>query len=154
MYTKEDISRQKQAFWTTFGRYMQPVLSAEGTAVSWVNYKTGIPGIQFKMDADHKHTRIAITCSHKDASLRVLQYQRLTQMKAMLEEELQGEMWDWQENLTDEWGKTIDAVSKTLANVSIHRKEDWPAMISFLKQRIIALDAFWSMARYGFEEFL
>lgn len=154
MYTKEEVSRQKQAFWTTFGRYMQPVLSAEGVAVGWLNYKTGIQGIQFKMEADHNHTSIAILLSHKDATIHAQQYERLKQLKIMLEKELDGEVWDWRENHTDEWGKTVSMVAKELAGVNIHRKEDWPAMISFLKQRIIALDAFWSTARYGFEEFM
>ena len=29
MYTKQEISKQKQAFWTAFGRYMKPVASAD-----------------------------------------------------------------------------------------------------------------------------
>ena len=154
MYTKEEVSRQKQAFWTTFGRYMQPVLSAEGTVVGWLNYKTGIPGVQFKMEADHKQVSIAIVLSHKDDVLRAAQYEKLTELKSMLEDELGGEGWQWQQHATDEWGKTVSAVRKELTGVNIHRKEDWPAMISFLKERLIALDAFWSMARYGFEELM
>jgi len=154
MYTKEEVSRQKQAFWTTFGRYMQPVLSAEGTVVGWLNYKTGIPGVQFKMEADHKQVSIAIVLSHKDDVLRAAQYEKLTELKSMLEDELGGEGWQWQQHATDEWGKTVSAVRKELTSVNIHRKEDWPAMISFLKERLIALDAFWSMARYGFEELM
>jgi hypothetical protein len=41
MYTKQEISKQKQAFWTAFGKYMKPVLSADGEEISWLNYKTG-----------------------------------------------------------------------------------------------------------------
>jgi hypothetical protein len=37
-------------------------------------------------------------------------------------------------------------------DVSIFEKEDWPQMISFFKRRMIALDQFWSTARYGFDE--
>ena len=154
MYTKEEVSRQKQAFWTTFGRYMQPVLSAEGTVVGWLNYKTGIPGVQFKMEADHKHVSIAIVLSHKDDVLRTAHYEKLVELKAILEGELGGEVWQWQQHASDEWGKTVSSVRKELTGVNIHRKEDWPAMISFLKNRLIALDAFWSMARYGFEELM
>lgn len=154
MYTKEEVSRQKQAFWTAFGKYMQPIMSAEGIPVSWINYKTGIPGIRFKMDVDHKQARIAIELAPKSEELRALLYDRLTQMKTMLEQELEGEEWVWQQQLTDEWGKTVSAVSNILPDVNFHRKEDWPAIIAFLKQRIIALDIFWSTARYGFEEFI
>ena len=151
MYSKEEVSRQKQAFWTTFGRYMQPVLSSESTAIGWLNYKTGIPGVQFKMEADHKHVSIAIVLSNKDDVFRTAHYEKLMQLKGILENELGDEVWQWQQNAIDEWGKTVSAVRKELTGVNIHRKEDWPAMISFLKKRLIALDAFWSTARYGFE---
>jgi hypothetical protein len=35
--------------------------------------------------------------------------------------------------------------------VSILQKNDWPALISFFKTRIIALDEFWSSVKYDFE---
>jgi hypothetical protein len=38
-----------------------------------------------------------------------------------------------------------------LEDVSVFRKEDWPQMISFFKPRLIALEAFWTQARYAFE---
>lgn len=54
MYTREQISQLRQEFWTTFGQYMSPVLSAEGGKINWLNYKTGIKHLHFKMDADKK----------------------------------------------------------------------------------------------------
>jgi Domain of unknown function (DUF4268) len=60
MYTKQEISRHKQAFWTAFGQYMKPVLSADGEKISWLNYKTGNRYIHFKMDADSRQARIAV----------------------------------------------------------------------------------------------
>ncbi|PZR08331.1 MAG: DUF4268 domain-containing protein, partial [Flavobacterium psychrophilum] len=68
MYTREEISKQKQAFWTAFGKYMRPVLSADGLPVSWLNYKTGVPGISFKMDADRDHAVIMILLSNSNAT--------------------------------------------------------------------------------------
>jgi hypothetical protein len=154
MYSKQEISKQKQTFWTAFGKYMQPILSAEELPVTWVNYKTGVPGLSFKMDADDKHVSIAIIISSADPSYQQAFYHRLTQMKQMLVEALGEKDWIWQASSQDEYGKIVSSVSKQLKGVSIHRPEDWPAMISFLKPRIIALDAFWSTGRYGFEELI
>lgn len=151
MYTKEEASRQKQAFWTAFGKYMQPVLSADGEPVSWVNYKTGVSGIQFKMDVDRSRAVISILLSQADLRLQQLHYQQFVQLKAMLHTALEGEEWSWQEAAPDDYGKIVSSISKTLPGVNIHRQEDWAAIISFLKPRIIALDAFWSTAKYGFE---
>ena len=151
MYTREEISRQKQAFWTAFGKYMQPVLSAELEPVSWLNYKTGIAGIHFKMDAGHDRAVIMIRLSNNDPAIRQLQYAQFLQLKSLLQETLVEDDWVWQPASPDEHGKPISSISKTITGVNIHQQADWPTIISFLKPRIIALDAFWSMARYSFE---
>ncbi len=54
MFSKQDASKLKKEFWTAFGRYMKPVLSADGEKINWINYKTGEKDIVFKMDADSK----------------------------------------------------------------------------------------------------
>ncbi len=150
MYTREEISKQKQAFWTAFGKYMQPVLSAEGQSVSWLNYKTGIAGIHFKMDADRDHAVIKIQLSNNDPATRQLQYEQLLQLKAILNDALGEDDWIWQPVEQDEYGKTISTISKMIGGVNIHQQADWAAIISFLKPRLIALDEFWSMVKESF----
>ena len=54
MYSKSEASQLKQEFWTSFGQYMSPVLSAEGEKLNWINYKTGEKDIFFKMKANNK----------------------------------------------------------------------------------------------------
>ncbi|MCW3121607.1 MAG: hypothetical protein JWQ38_1099 [Flavipsychrobacter sp.] len=149
MYTREETSRQRQAFWTTFGQYMRPIPSADGARANWVNYKTGIDGIQFKMDADGTHASIAIVLSQTDAAAQATCYEQFTALKAALHDAL-GEQWNWQSTVTDESGKRISKISTELPDVNINRSEDWPLLISFFKPRIIALDEFWSMAKYSF----
>ena len=38
-----------------------------------------------------------------------------------------------------------------LSPANLFNREDWPALISFFKPRLIALDAFWTDAQYAFE---
>jgi hypothetical protein len=151
MYTREEISKQKQAFWTAFGKYMQPVLSAEGTPVTWLNYKTGIGGIHFKMDADRDHAIISILLSGNDPVIQQLQYDQFLQLKSLLQETLGEDDWTWQPPTPGAQGKTTASISKRLPGVNIHNQADWSAIISFLKPRLIALDEFWSMVKYAFE---
>jgi hypothetical protein len=61
------------------------------------------------------------------------------------------EEWQWDLHTTDEYGKTISRIYKQLDSVSIFNRNDWPALISFFKPRIIALDEFWSDAKYSFD---
>jgi hypothetical protein len=150
MYSRQEASRLRQEFWTAFGLYMNPVLSADGERVNWVNYKTGEKNLQFRMDAGSDAATIAIEFRHADAGIRQLYFEQMHQLKHLLHEEL-GETWEWQVETTDEHGKEFSRIYKELPEVSVFRKTDWPALVSFFKPRIVALDAFWSAARYSFE---
>jgi hypothetical protein len=150
MYSKEQASQLRQAFWTAFGQYMGPVLSAEGLRTNWVNYKTGVKHIFFRMQADNKHAGISIEITHPDKELQQLFFEQFATYKNVLHSTL-NEDWEWQLHTTDEYGKTISRIYKEIGSVSIYQKEDWPKLISFFKPRIIALDEFWGDARYAFE---
>jgi hypothetical protein len=150
MFSKQEASQLRQEFWTTFGQYMQPVLSAEGSKINWINYKTGEKGIKFRMQADNKTASVSIDLLHPDKEIQQLYYDQFFQLKKLLELAL-GEEWNWQLHSYDENGKIISKISTKLTPVNIYKKEDWPKLISFFKPRIMALDAFWTDARYTFE---
>lgn len=150
MYTRQQASQLRQEFWTAFGQYMAPVLSAEGERLTWLNYKTGEKHIYFRMQADAKKASIAIEITHPDADIQQLYFEQLEQLKKILHHTLQEE-WTWSLHTTDETGKTISRVYTEQEGVNIFKKEDWPALISFFKPRIIALDEFWSNVKYAFE---
>ena len=150
MYSRQEASQLRQEFWTVFGQYMTPILSAEGEKVNWVNYKTGEKNILFRMNADNKKAAVAIELNHKDDGIRQLYFEQFAQFINLLREST-GEEWSWQLNATDENGRPVARIGTEQQGVSIFKKEDWPALISFFKPRIIALDAFWSSVKYGFE---
>lgn len=152
MYTREEISKIKQAFWTAFGKYMRPVQSADAMPVNWLNYKTGINGIHFKMDADRDHAIIMIQLSSKESALRHAQFNQFLQLKPILETTLGEDDWIWKQDEMDWFGKTTSSISKLIPDVNVLKESDWPAIISFFKPRIIALDEFWSMAKASFEQ--
>ena len=151
MYTREQASQLRQAFWTAFGQYMAPVLSAEGLKVNWPNYKTGFKNVYFRMQADKKTASIGIEITHPDPELQEIFFEQFQALKTLLHETLEEE-WTWELHASDEYGKTVSRIYKEIGPVSIFNKEDWPQLISFFKPRIIALDAFWTDAQYSFEE--
>jgi len=150
MYTKQEASALRQQFWTAFGQYMAPVASADGEKVTWLNYKTGEKGVHFKMEASGTNAVIAIELSQPDLQVQQIYFNQFKLLRTLLNSFL-AEEWTWSLHKTDEWGKTVTRIYKELPGVSVFKKEDWPTIISFFKPRIIALDAFWSNARYGFE---
>ena len=150
MYTRQQASQLKQEFWTTFGQYMSPVRTEEGTKVNWVNYKTGEKDIYFRMHADNKEAFIAIELTHKDPEIRELYFEQFIQLKNIFEG-IMGEDWLWQMHSSDNDGRIVSRIMKECKNVNIFNKAQWPDLISFFKTRIIKLDEFWSNVKYGFE---
>ncbi|MFC4874345.1 DUF4268 domain-containing protein [Negadavirga shengliensis] len=150
MYTKNQVSKTKQAFWTIFGQYLKPVPSAEGAKVQWQNYKTGIKKIFFRMRAEKDFASISIEITHPDPDVRELFFDQFEQFGKLLEMET-GESWEWEKEAVDEYGGALKRIGKRLEGVNVMNEEDWPAIISFLKPRIIALDRFWANVKYGFE---
>ncbi|MGZ3765266.1 MAG: DUF4268 domain-containing protein [Mucilaginibacter sp.] len=150
LYSKDEVSQLKQTFWTTFGQYIAPQFSAEGMKVNWVNYKTGIKYLYFKMDAGKRSASIAIEISHPDTGIQGLFFEQFLELKTILHTVLQ-EDWEWQLHDIGENGKITSRIVRHTHGVSIFNKNDWPALISFFKPRIIALDEFWSDAKYAFD---
>jgi len=150
MYTKEQVSKQRQKFWTRFGLYMKPVPGAHGESINWLNYKTGIRHIFFRMDAGRQQAFIGIELHHRNDIQRIQCYQQFVSLKKLLEN-TSGNEWHWQADATDESGQTISLVRQTLEDVNVLNETDWPAIISFLKVRMQQLDAFWELVKNGFE---
>ena len=101
------------------------------------------------MDADNSNAFIAIEISHPQEEKRLQYYNQFVSLKKILTATTTFN-WQWNETLQTNH-KTISSISQQLDNVNILDQSDWPAIISFLKPRIMALDAFWNMVKDGFE---
>ena len=79
MYSKQEASRLRQEFWTIFGQYMRPVLSADAEKINWINYKTGQKDILFRMNAENEKAGIRIELVHRDSGIRELYFEQFLQ---------------------------------------------------------------------------
>jgi Domain of unknown function (DUF4268) len=150
MYTKQEASAIKRKFWTTLGLYMKPVPSAWHEKVNWLNYKTGIKDVYFRMHADNKVARISIELTHGDSMIRQIFFDHFTAMKGMLHAELEEE-WDWIPEAIDEWGKPVSLIQTELPGINVMNEKTWPDIIAFFKPRLIALDSFWGDVKDSME---
>lgn len=150
MYSRQETAQIKQSFWTNFGQYMKPVPFAGGEKNSWVNYKTGIQHIYFRMAAEKDHASVAIELANPSQEIREVQYAQFLQFKTLLHN-LSGEEWVWEKNAQDKNGRSISRIHLELDHVNVLKEADWPLIISFLKPRVITLDGFWEEVKYGFE---
>lgn len=150
MYSRQQAALLKEEFWTIFGQYMAPVPSSDGEKINWVNFKTGIRDIHFRMNADNKKAWISIELTHKDKGLRHIYFEQLAEFRKLLHSNL-NEDWIWLMDDMNKNGQSYSRVFTEMTCISIFKKEDWPALISFFKPRITALDEFWSNVKYIFE---
>ncbi len=129
MYGKAGAAQLRQAFWTTFGQYMAPVLSAEGLPTNWINYKTGLKNVYFRMEADHRRARIGIELTQPDAGIRALFFEQFEELKTLLHETL-GETWTWEPAATDAHGQPLSRIYQELTPANLFSRDDWPALYS------------------------
>lgn len=151
MYSKSETSKIRKEFWTTFGMYMKPVPAAGRQTTQWQNYRTGVKDIYFRMKAEREFASISIEITHKDTELQYLYFEQFVEFRKILEAELK-EVWEWEAHAFDEGSRPISKIEKVLPGVNVLNKDDWPEIISFLKPRIVALDAFWYNMKPAFEE--
>ena len=85
MYTRQEASRTRKKFWTSFGQYMRPLPGDNGDTINWLNYKTGIRHLYFRMDADTTQASITIELRHTDLLLQQQYFEQLQQVKILLE---------------------------------------------------------------------
>jgi hypothetical protein len=149
MFSKQEATQLRKEFWTVLGQYLSPIPSSEGEKINWVNYKTGVKGLHFKMDAGREKAFIGIVITQPDKEQQQELFTQLLEVKKNLQSELQEE-WVWMAQVYEE-GKLTSKTFIEKTGVNILKKEDWPELISFFKPRIIALDRFWNTVKYGFE---
>lgn len=146
MYSKQEASQLRQRFWTSLGLYMRPIQSAFGEPVNWINYKTGVRGINFRMNATSAFASISLEVSGKDEELRLEKFRKLVALKDFFDEAM-NEVWQWHETMIDEHGASKSGITFTIQGVNILDQQSWPGMISFFKSRMINLDKFWLGAK-------
>ena len=150
MYSRQESSQLYKNFWTSFGQYMKPLRGADDQPVNWLNYKTGIKDLYFRMDADNVKATIAIELRHTDRATQEHYFEKSRQVKEYFHQTM-GENWQWQLHDTDEDGRLVSRISTEINNVNMLNVNAWPAIISFLKPRMLALDIFWNMVKESFE---
>ena len=150
MYSKAEASFITQKFWTSFGMYLSPVPSATLEKVNWVNYKTGIKGISFKMDAGKDSAVVTVEISLKDTVLQHQYFEIFNNFASELKK-IGINKWVFQKDYFQENKGSVSIIVAELKNVNVFKEGDWPTMISFLKQYMLGLDKFWESYKPAFE---
>jgi hypothetical protein len=130
---------------------MTPVPSSEGEKINWINYRTGLKGVYLRMEANEVKASIKIEITQESDATEESYFNQLKKFRkklAVIEKD-----WNWESTVPDGRSLSKNKIETSLEGVSILNKGDWPLLISFFKQHLIVLDAFWNSVKYSFRDY-
>lgn len=142
MLSKEELKQKNSNFWEGFKQYMRGIESSNGRRMNWLTYPTDVKDIYVRLEVDHKHCSLNFDIQPKDAGIRAIVWEQMTELKVVLENEMNFPT-DWDERYFGITDRGTGRISWTLENVSYYNEKDIPVIYEFLKSRLISFDAFY-----------
>ena len=142
MYGKEEAKQLKRDFWTSFGIYMKKHNLTYGRKINWVNYKTKIKDVYFRLNVDNKEAIFAIELQHQDEGIRELFFEQFQELKVVLEENFKHELI-WDSKTINYFGIPISKIGCSYQGISVFDKNSWKDTFIFLEENITAIHHFW-----------
>jgi hypothetical protein len=146
MFTREEVKEINTLFWTSFGKYMQKHKSKFNFHNKWVNYKTGVKDVYFRLKMDKSTAEISIDVQHKDAGIRELYFEQFVELKKIFEQQVGN--WEWNEleiqRSTEGVYTEFSTIRTKLYDVNLYQKETWQQTFYFFEDNMVKLDEFWA----------
>lgn len=139
MFSKEESRKIRQEFWITYGKRTALMPTDNGRKKKWILFKTGIPDLVFKFEAERKLARVCIDFEQKDLTKRVLFWEKFESLKTILNDSIPSELI-WDEFYELESGKVISRIYCQLEGVSLYNKGKWPAMFDFFVENMTSIE--------------
>ncbi len=143
MYGKDEAKELKTLFWTSFGKYMRKHKTEYGSKIQWINYKTGVKDIYFRLDADKRTAKVCVDLQHRDEGIRELFYDQFLEVKTVFSD-MTGQDWVWLKDYTNEYGHSMSRLFVELEGVNMYNKDHWAGIFTFYENALVGLDEFWN----------
>jgi len=140
MFSKEEASKLRKEFWTSFGKSFPR---------KWLLYNTKIKGFAFKFVADRKKAMVCLDFEHPEDIANELLFDQLISLKTLLENEIPEVIFDDAYEL--ESGKIIRRIYVPLeTKFSIYNKNSWRDCYEFYVDIMPKFELFF----YEYEDFI
>lgn len=141
MYSKAEKKKCIVDFWNSFGLYMKKY-NADFGRVRWVNYRSNVKDIFFRLNIDNKSATFSIEIQHKDEGLRELFFEQFEELKVVLYDNIREDLI-WEPTAYNQNNQRISTIYSELNKVSIYNRDDWQSIFQFFEKRMIGLHTFW-----------
>jgi hypothetical protein len=150
MFTRDEAKAWNERFYTLFGTYMRRHEPQAEGARQWLNYRTGVKGIFFRVEATGKEAIASIDLQQADEGVRKLLFDQFLKFRKALENHTGPLLWEEEYSLSS--GRTISRIYQKQEEVSLFRQDDWHQIFPFFEKYLLGFDAFWADFREGFIE--
>ncbi len=139
MLTKEEIKEIRLQFWLEFESYSAQKKKRIRKPAKWIMNDTGIKQLKLKFDIDEKRAIVGIDVETRNVDKRLEVFGKLEEIKPVFEKAL-AQSLNWELEYILPTGKSISRAYLSLDNVSIYRKEDWPAVFDFFYKNMLIIE--------------
>lgn len=153
MFSRKEAREWNKRFYTAFGVFMRKHTPQSDfyKKLKWLNYKTGVKNILFRIEATKKYGQVSIDMTHPDQGVREIFFEQFMEFRNALESYLSGE-WIWEPEFELENGQQISRIYIRKEGLNLYREDDWGDFFRFFEQHFLELDAFWTDFKEGFVE--
>ena len=141
MWSKEEAKKNRVRFFTNFGIYMKKHTELSEKKIRWVNYRTGVSAIKFKIEADNKTTRVIIEIIHPDKGIMQLFFEQFQEFKTMLQSNMDELIWEKEYYNTT--GQMSMRIFTEMNTQSMSNEKHWGDLFRFYEKNMLALHEFW-----------
>ncbi len=121
-----------------------------GEKIRWVNYRTGLNSIIFKIETDKKASSICIDIVSTDLGVREVLFEQFEELNLLLSKKMDRLIWE--KNYRIDSGVYISRIYTELIGPSINKESDWGEIYLFFEKNLVALHDFWEMSQEIFKD--
>lgn len=150
MWSKEETKKRRIDFFTNFGIYMKKHIPQCGEKIRWVNYRTGINSIKFKIESSGKYSRVCIDITNKDEGVREVFFEQFEELKKLLS--IKMDKLNWVKKYQIDSGIYITRIYTEINGPSVSQKSEWRDIYRFFEKNLVALHEFWELSKEVFKD--
>lgn len=140
MYSQEEAKQLRLNFWEQFAKRCKVHPELNIRKKNFILHRTKISGVALRFEADRSAARVILELGQRNEDKRLKAFEILQRYKLILERGFQdGLRWEFYHQREDS-KKEVCRIYTQLADVDIHRQNQWPHIFNFFIDNMLKLE--------------
>lgn len=142
MLSKEEFKNYKITFWNEFKAHMSKHRGNSGRRMNWLQYRTDLSDIYFRLETDKNAIRVCFDIQYKDEDIRSIIWEQMGELKQVLINEM-GEEGIWNEHHFNSFLPDFCRIYWEKEGLNYLRENDRQAIFDFFEDKLVRFDRFY-----------